>query len=332
MNKLPLTDIHKQLNGGEYVLMLGLGFDSRCLEVLKHFSKSKASHIVGISNAGWSDFNRNSIEEFKSYIGNAGIVLGTNAKDVIAVADEVSAYIQPLLLENNQSILIDVTAISHELLAVLLGIMHNLKVLGQVTLLYVGATEYSFNSTSEESMWLSRGVKTIRSMLGFPGTMLPSKKLHLIVLAGFEVERASEVIIQYEPASLSIGLGKREQSISTAHHEKNKYFFDKLNDFVKQQQSGNEGIHHFDFSCIDPLHTRNVLLAHIDQITALHDRNFVVCPLNTKLSTVGVILAALERPSIQICYAEPIEYNTDGYARAGNDVTIVEMANINQDI
>lgn len=32
------------------------------------------------------------------------------------------------------------------------------------------------------------------------------------------------------------------------------------------------------------------------------------------VSTVGVVLAALEHPEIQICYAEPEEYNTDGYA------------------
>jgi hypothetical protein len=51
-----------------------------------------------------------------------------------------------------------------------------------------------------------------------------ARALQLIVLVGFEVERAAEVITQYEPSSLSIGLGKKNQSISDGHHDNNKYF------------------------------------------------------------------------------------------------------------
>lgn len=324
MQKLPLKRMHEQLTGSDYILMIGLGFDPRCLETLKHFPRENATHTIGISNAGWSDFNRQSIKEFKNLLGSNGVVLGEDAKNVIAVADEISAHVQPLLQDKSQSILIDVTALSHELLAVLLGIMHALQVLDRVTLLYVGASEYSFNVPSE-TMWLSRGVKDIRSILGFPGTMLPSRKLHLILLAGFEVERAAEVIVRYEPASLSIGLGKREQSVSEEHHEKNKFFFDHLNEFVKEQKVYSEKVHHFEFSCVDPWLTKQQLLLHIDTLTAENDQNFVVCPLNTKLSTVGVILAALERTSIQICYPEPIEYNIEGYAKPGPDVTIINL-------
>jgi hypothetical protein len=47
--------------------------------------------------------------------------------------------------------------------------------------------------------------------------------------------------------------------------------------------------------------------------------------LNTKLSTVGVALAAIENPEIQICYAEPEEYNTDGYSKPGKEVTVISL-------
>lgn len=327
MLKVLLKNIGAHFVGGDYVLMVGLGFDSRCLTALNHFPREKATQIVGISNAGWNSSNKNSIIEFSELVGTTGIVIGNNAASVMEVADELVEFISPLLECPEKALVIDITSLSHELLVVLLGILNSLQVMNRVTLLYVGAAEYSFNAPGD-AVWLSRGVRSIRSVLGFPGTMLPSKKLHLVVLAGFEVERASEVIVRYEPASMSIGLGKRDQSVSDGHYDKNKLFFDRLNQFVKEQDADNQEIHHFEFSCVDPLLTKNQLLSHIDSLKALGDKNIVICPLNTKLSTVGVVLAAIEHPEIQICYAEPDEYNTEGYSKPGTEVTIVSLKGI----
>jgi hypothetical protein len=144
-------------------------------------------------------------------------------------------------------------------------------------------------------------------------------------MAGFEVERAAEVINQYEPSSLSIGKGGRDQSVSILHHEQNKYFFNKLNSFVNDQDTYHHNVKHFDFSCINPFDTKRQLLEHIAEIKTTSDVNIVICPLNTKLSTVGVALAAIENQEIQICYAEPEEYNIENYTEPGDEVTIVSF-------
>lgn len=327
MHKVLLNNIKAQFVGSEYILMIGLGFDSRCLTTLSHFPREKAAQIVGISNAGRNSSNKNYITKFREFTGTTGIIIGENATSAMEIADELVEFIRPLFEHPEKTLVIDITALSHELLVVMLGILHSLQVMKRVTLLYVGAAEYSFNTPSD-AVWLSRGVRSIRSILGFPGTMLPSKKLHLVVLAGFEVERAAEVIVRYEPASMSIGLGKREQSVSEAHHDKNKLFFDRLNQFVKEQDADNQEIHHFEFSCVDPLLTKNQLLSHINNLKAVGDKNIVICPLNTKLSTVGVVLATIEYPEIQICYAEPDEYNTEGYSTPGTEATIVSLKDI----
>lgn len=327
MHKISLENVGEYFAGSDYVLIVGLGFDARCLTTLSHFPREKAAQIIGISNAGWSSSNKNNITEFGKLVGTNGIVIGNNAASVMEIADELVEFISPFLEYHEKSLVIDITSLSHELLVVLLGLLHSVQLMNKVTLLYVGAAEYSFNSPGDD-VWLSRGVRSIRSVLGFPGTMLPSKKLHLVVLAGFEVERASEVIVRYEPVSISIGLGKREQSVSDAHHDKNKLFFDRLNQFVKEQDANSQEIHHFEFSCVDPLQTKNQLLSHINRLKALDDKNIVICPLNTKLSTVGVVLATIEYPEIQICYAEPDEYNTEGYSKPGTEVTIVSLKDL----
>jgi len=323
MNKILLENIKGHFVGEGYILMIGLGFDQRCLSVLNNFPQDKVAQIVGVLNAPWSDFNNTHISEFKRLSNNAAIVVGESALSVLDIADDLGRYISSIDV-STKKLVIDITSLSHELVVIIIGVLHNFNIMDKVTLLYVGAAEYSFN-TQNNAVWLSRGVKTIRSVLGFPGVMLPSKKLHLIVLAGFEVERANEVIIQYEPSSLSVGSGHKEQSISETHYKNNKIFSERLNSFINEQDVYTQEIRGFEFSCIDSYKTKEQLLEHIADLKKDMDKNIVICPLNTKISTVGVALAAIESPEIQICYAEPEEYNTEGYSKSGTEVTIISL-------
>lgn len=324
MHKVPLEQLHAEFKNFSGALLIGLGFDQRCLAVLSNFPRDRVSEIIGVSNARWGDQNQGNIAEFRKLAGSGCAVVGQGATNVIEVADQLSKRIVSVLAQSTAKLLIDVTSLSHELLVLLLGMLHELGGLDRTVLIYVGAAAYSTN-TEPNAMWLSRGVKDVRSVLGFPGTMLPSRKLHLIILTGFEVERASEVILRYEPSSMSIGLGAKGQSISDLHHSKNREFFNGITAFATSQDYGTDEVFQFSFSCISPTETRDQLVAHINELGGFSQKNLVVCPLNTKLSTVGVVLAAIEHPEIQICYAEPEEYNTDGYASPGSEATIVVL-------
>ena len=324
MYKVPLTQLSSEFGNFTGALLVGLGFDHRCLTVLSNFPRDTVSDIIGVSNAGWNYQNQENIEKFRKLAGSECSVVGQGAANVIEVADQLSQRLAAVFAHSTAKLLVDITSLSHELLVLLLGMLHELGGLDRTSLIYVGAAAYSTN-TEPNAMWLSRGVKNVRSVLGFPGTMLPSKKLHLIILTGFEVERASEVILRYEPASLSIGLGAKGQSISDSHHSKNKEFFDGITAFASSQDYGTDEVSQFSFSCISPTETRDQLIAHINELGGFSQKNLVVCPLNTKLSTVGVVLAAIEHPEIQICYAEPEEYNVDGYALPGGEATIVTL-------
>lgn len=325
MSKISLKKLDESLEDREYILILGIGFDSRCLEAVKSISLQKLSRVIGVCTPSWGSLSDGNIKHFKMLLGSKGEIIGSPSDNIMKVTDRVARHFE-VLTKEGVNFIIDVTAFSHELLSILLGIMNFYEILDSATFLYVGASEYSFNTGKEHAaIWLSRGVGKIRSVLGFPGMMLPSKKLHLILLAGFETERASILIDAYEPAYLSIGTGRKNQSVKEEHYDTNQYFVDSLNDFVRTQELYNEKIQHFEFSCVDPCQTKQDLIDHIESFADKDDRNFVVCPLNTKLSTVGVTLAALERPNIQICYAEPLEYNAEGYAKAGDEVTIVRL-------
>ncbi len=86
--------------------------------------------------------------------------------------------------------LIDITTFTHEGLLILFKVLAELlRREDKLEFVYSHAKEYSVGDPPDRK-WLSKGIREVRSVLGFAGELLPSRRTHLIVLAGFEVERA----------------------------------------------------------------------------------------------------------------------------------------------
>lgn len=191
------------------------------------------------------------------------------------------------------SILIDISTFTREILLIFIRfLIHYYKINISVTICYSPSADYPD--------WLSRGVKQIRSILGFSGDYSPLKKDFLIVLVGFEWERSQVVIDNYEPSKLYIGKADLSDSISEELGAINDKHYTKL----IQRNSLAEA---FEFSCIDIRKTKYI----ISDIAQKYqdDFNIIVAPMSNKISTLGVAYAALENPNIQICYASTNQYN-----------------------
>lgn len=319
-SRIEISLLADSLGPSPYRLILGLGFDQRSTEILKRLSSDGGlKEVVAVTNVGWNASNKPAVSFFQNSTKGRGRIVGEEYTSVLQLADHLTNEISNF--NKNIRTVIDITSMSHELLAILIALLNIHGQLAGTIFCYTGAKQYSFN-TAADDIWLSKGVKTIRSVLGFPGEQLPSRPLHLVIPMGFEVERAIEVISAYEPAVLSLGMGRREASISEAHFESNNRFFGRLESFVKEQQVDCKTLSTFSFSCIDPLDTKSDITKHLSGFPEL---NTVICPLNTKVSTVGVALLCLEQPDIQLCYAQPIEYNLDGYATPDEWVTVFTL-------
>lgn len=320
--KTSLTNINTAIKTNNYILIIGLGFEKRCLSILKSLHTRNALKIIGVHNGDWKQQSAENISEFSIICDEKGIVVGENCNGAIEVADSLYSILAPIINKNsNINFLIDATGFSHELLVIVIGLLNNENKLPNCTILYTGADEYSFN-TDPTQKWLSRGVLDVRSILGFPGEMLPSKGLHLVIMAGFEVERAAEIITRYEPEILSIGVGGKDHSVSNEHHDYNVQSHKEIIALLQRMRGASDNIFEFEFSCIDPILTRDKILSHTNQY---NNYNTVVCPLNTKLSTIGATLAAIENPKIQLCYSQPREYNIHGYSKEGSYATIISL-------
>ena len=320
MNRqIHINSLAQEIGAQPFRVLLGLGFDQRSSWVLNALLVAKPIEVIGLLNVGWDVVNWSSFQNFQRMEMKNAKLIGEKCKSILELADEISMTVQSF--DQRIKTIVDITSMSHELLSVLIAILRSEGKLEHTVLCYTGAERYSFN-TSKDEIWLSRGVSSIRSVLGFGGEQLPSKKLHLIITVGFEVERAMEVIATYEPAALSLGIGRREESVSLAHHDANLNFFTRLESFVRDQENTCERVSKFEFSCIDPFVAKTDLSEHVEKF---QDFNTVICPLNTKISTVGIALLCLDQPALQLCYAQPMEYNTDGYATASDIIRVIDV-------
>lgn len=296
-------------------------FEQRCLSIAEQVS-SRVGHALVILNSEYRDQSAaNSSRLFPMFLGKV-TEIQASLELPTSTANAFNAGIMPELANvKNGNVLIDITTFTHEQLLILLGLLKANPPHAKLTMGYTGAKEYSVN-TNEDNVWLSRGVRQVRSVLGYAGQFAPSKRLHLMILAGFESERAQALIETMEPARLSLGTNDINHSVAPQHYARNERFSSRLTSFVERQQRVGTEIDTFSFSCVDPFSARDAILRQAEKYDGF---NTVLCPMNTKISTIGAGLAVFSRERIQIVYALPAEYNESGYSTSGDSVTLFDL-------
>jgi hypothetical protein len=191
---------------------------------------------------------------------------------------------------------------------------HELPKGSMVTAFYQKASSYG---RSRGGGWLTEGVREVRTILGYTGTISLSSNTHLIILPGFEHERAQEIVDAVQPDRISLGHAAAENSISVTLSLDHDNSLKRLEALYL-----GPSFDRFDFSCVDPFRTQDSLLKVVQTSS---NYNVVVACLNTKPATLGVCLAALKRPSIQLIYAQPICYNISGYSRPLGEVLFFDL-------
>ncbi|NEN25370.1 hypothetical protein G3O08_17885 [Cryomorpha ignava] len=212
--------------------------------------------------------------------------------------------------------LMDITTFTHEGLLLTLRVLRSiLKKSDSIRFIYNEAADYSTEETDNNNKWLSKGIKEIRSVLGYAGSLRPSRKLHLIIMLGFGTERAAHLIDTFQPNIISLGLGHAQQSINTYFREINEARHIQLSSMFSN-------VNDFEFSCIDPEETKKNL---ISQIELYPNHNVIIAPLNTKISTLGAALVAFENKNVQLIYASANLYNYKGFSSPGESCYLMDL-------
>jgi hypothetical protein len=220
---------------------------------------------------------------------------------------------------SKNTLLIDSTTFTHETLLILLRILSlNKDEFHKIYFAYVGAGEYSYNTPSDEEKWLSKGVKEIRTILGYPGFTDPTHKNHLMIMVGFESERTKKLIQEYEYEYITLGFGDLEQSIQSNHYKIN---FDRHQKLMEEHPNAGR----FNFCLTEPEQAKRDIMEYLKD-PKLADLNTVIAPMNNKISTIGAGLAAIENENIQLAYAKPNIYNTSAYSKPNEDIYFFEIS------
>lgn len=291
-------------------------FESRCLSIPNAVASMIAETII----------YRNSSVSIPAADANFDSLKGLFSSPTIqnipfdrpeAIADSMAKTIE-LLATKNKNLLVDTTTFTHETLLILLRILHLYKgSFESILCLYAGAGEYSPGYTPEGT-WLSKGCKDVRNVIGFPGIIKPIAKTNLILLAGFELERATKLIELVNPDCLILGNGI--DPINDRISDTMAYFRKKYTTWKKEYKIIEKN--DFDFSCRNIEQTVGTLS---DIISKEPEDNYILVPLNTKLSTISAAIVALENRKIQLCYAVPEVYNYENYSSPGDTITIVNL-------
>ena len=257
-----------------------------------------------------------SVERLQQIFSGKATRVALDKSDPLRTADQIQGALSRVIDESRpQRYVVDITTFTHEALLILLRILQRqLTKRDTVHLVYATAAEYAVGMKPEEK-WLSKGVQDVRSVLGYPGTVRPSRRSHLIVLVGFEGERAAELIDSYEPNVVSLGFGDEKSGTEMGHQAVNRLVFQTVASKVRSYKE-------FVFSTSDPFQAESAVR---DQVQAEPDCNVLIAPMNTKISTVGVAGAAFSNDDIRLCYASAVQYNVGGYSRPGEHCYLMDM-------
>lgn len=166
----------------------------------------------------------------------------------------------------------------------------------------------AYVSPLDHGSWLSQGFRCVRNVMGFPGIQQPSKQTLLVILSGFEPERTAKLIEEHEPSKVLLGIGNPPTDIKFLARNQNeqKLIFSRQ-DIITFFFPANDII-----SCWECL----------EQIIKPYkeDYNIIIAPMNTKLSSLAVLLTAEHNAEIQITYCVPGEYNVKEYSSGASAI------------
>ena len=312
MKRLALSALRAELAEPFDLFIGSISYEDRCRSILEHLDLSKISVALFSENENHLELHVKNAGPIRDLLGSKLKLALVSTEDPLKTAD---ALLSGLMAERGaRRVLVDISTFTHESLLILFRLLGLTHQGAAITFCYSWASEYSVGDPAE-AKWLSRGIREVRSVLGYPGRPIPSRRMHLIVLAGFEHERATEIVRRYEPSAVSLGFGYSSAPDSESHHSVNRERFALLRAFFP-------GADEFRFECFDPSQASAEILV---RAKAHPNHNVVVAPMNTKISTLGAALAATSDLSIQLAYSQAELYNSDGYSRAGEYCYIFDV-------
>lgn len=297
------------------LLICSASFEGRCLAVASSIDLSRIDKALVCRYSGYAELSVDNNKKLLEVLKNKAMDISFNKDAPLSIYDTLY---DAILKCHPQSVIIDISTFTRETILIILMLFkqESFKDI-EVTLCYVPADRYSdcTGGNNTNDIWLSKGVNDIRTVLGYAGSFTSLKKTLLIVLVGFEKERAEILINSFEADKLYLGCVPPQESHSEELSAINRENFDRLVSLVGECNT-------FEFSCRYLQQTYDELKKIIDENK--DNYNIIISPMNNKLSTLAVANVAFENPDVQVCYASTNQYNTEAYSSPADKVILFD--------
>lgn len=293
-------------------------FEKRCFAVANNLGEAhfERSIIYRVTDLDRRILDNSRIFSMKISSDKTDLV-DLSINDPVISFRNILSSLDGLFIGDEKRIAIDITTFTHEGLLMFLKVLYDKKRVGdEIFLCYNCADKYSKNEEIKEEKWLTKGIKQVRSIIGYPGFTDPSSANHLMILFGFERDRTIRLINEFESAEVSLAFGNKENVGNSVHQEMNEERHKQILELFSNSNL-------FTISLTDPIVTKGEIL---DYVAKHEEQNIVIAPMNNKISTIGAGLAAIENPNIQLSYLQPNRYNLEGYSEAGDSFFICDMS------
>ena len=297
------------------LLICSASFEGRCLAVASSIDLSRIDKALVCRYSGYAELSVDNNKKLLEVLKNKAMDISFDKDAPLSIYDTLY---DAILECHPQSVIIDISTFTRETILIILMLFkqESFKDI-EVTLCYVPADRYSdCIGGNTNDIWLSKGVNDIRTVLGYAGSFTSLKKILLIVLVGFEKERAEILINSFEADKLYLGCVPPQESHSEELSAINRENFDRLVSLVGECNT-------FEFSCRYLQQTYDELKKIIDENK--DNYNIIISPMNNKLSTLAVANVALENPDVQVCYASTNQYNTEAYSSPADKVILFDF-------
>lgn len=302
--KIKVSEVCTFLNSSYDLFICSASYEERCKTISRAVSEKNFKNIMISSNVDYEDYIKCNLDVLADIWKGNSVVINVSSEDPIKTADSYKHFF--LQHMEIKSILFDITTFTHETLLIILKLISEIYNSSQieVTFIYNSASEYC-PGIKEEDKWLSKGVRKLHSILGFSGNLMPNSKDNLIIIVGYEYERAIKIIEMLEPSNLMLFYGETESQMPSKNKEANARVMKLIREISTEYS-----INPITIPCDDPFKTCNILLNNI-----VHSgMNNIIVPMNNKVTTVGAAMAALKNQDIQLCYSIPQTYNYNNYS------------------
>lgn len=316
--RIAVADLSLEIGNSLDLFLCCASFESRSLSAGLSLNPAQVKFALVAKHVDYERYVVGNAHALLRHFSGASEVALLDTRSPIRSADAFAGCLRKVPAPCPERILVDVTTFTHETVIIVCELISRTFRGRDVQCVYTIAEEYD-PEQDDQSKWLSKGIAEIRSVLGFPGAVLPGRGTHLILLHGFEEERSKSLIARYEPDLLSLGAPDTDSFTAPKHGARHHRVHEQV---LRYARISVPEVVEFEFCADNHFGCRDVILK---QAAIRPDLNIVAAPMNTKLSTLGVMLAARLNHAIQICYAQPNTYNVDNYSRPGDELYLFAL-------